>query len=90
MFGQKPRRPQAGVKGLLHHPVSDGAKRGRMGEKSEQNSLIGAFEIKGGLQAVECTSSEKKGRERFRQPRSLSGNVFKCIPLITKLSTHTR
>lgn len=43
-------------------------KERRMGENSKQNTLIGAFEIKGGLQAVKRASGEKKRRERFRQP----------------------
>lgn len=43
-------------------------KERRMRENSEQNTLIGAFEMKGGLQAVKGTSREKKRRDRFRQP----------------------
>lgn len=43
-------------------------KERRMRENSEKNALIGAFEMKEGLQAVKHTSREKKRRERFRQP----------------------
>lgn len=43
-------------------------KERRMRENSGKNTLIGAFEMKGGLQAVKGTSGEKKRRERFRQP----------------------
>lgn len=43
-------------------------KERRIRENSEQNTLIGPFEMKGGLQAVKHTSWEKKRRERFRQP----------------------
>lgn len=43
-------------------------KERRTRENSEKNTRIGAFAMKGRLQAVRRTSGEKKRRERFRQP----------------------
>lgn len=42
-------------------------KERRMRENREQNTLIGAFKMKAGLEAVRRTGGEKKRRERFRQ-----------------------